>query len=172
MERPIGVLALDPGTRRTGLALFEGRELVYGKVRDFGHQKSKRQLLHLGTKLLETEILRFRPQVLAIEKTLLYKNKNTDKLQSLGRAYRRIGAKYGLRVVELAPRTVRSIVCQNGNATKRIVAEQVCRHFPELHIHLEQTHFWKETYWGHMYDAVAVGLAHLIEEGVVRRLPW
>lgn len=164
--RPLSILAIDPGTRTTGLALFEGPELVYGKVKDFGFQKSTKKLLELAETLITNEIRRFQPHAIIVEQTFFYRNKNTSKLIVLAQEFKAIAKAHGIPVVEYAPKTARKVVMGDGNAVKRTVAETLCRRYPELSIHLQQTHLWKESYWHNMFDAVALGLCHLINEEI------
>jgi hypothetical protein len=47
---------------------------------------------------------------------------------------------------------------EKERATKRDVARIVIQRFPQLAQHFHPGDFWRERYWGHMFDAVAVGL--------------
>lgn len=163
--RPVALLAVDPGSRKTGLAVFEGTELVDHCVKDFGYHPELATILRGTRRLIEDHIRYFRPQVLALERTFgAYRNKDISRLLAVVREIKAVAGEHSLPIVEYAPRTARLIVVGNGNATKREVAETVCVPYPDLLIHLEQTHLWKETYWSNMYDAVCVGLAYLIEK--------
>lgn len=162
-RRPLSLLAIDPGSRRTGYAVFEGTELVLGRVKDFGYQRHTNTVVRGARKLVEDQIRYFRPQILVLERTFAgYRNKDISKLVAVSEEIRTVAREQALPLVEYAPRTARLVVLGNGNATKSQVAEALCLRYPELRIHLEQTHLWKETYWSNCYDAVCVGLAYLV----------
>lgn len=164
-RRPLSILAVDPGTRRTGVAVFEGQELVLGKVRDFGFQRSTATIQREARRLVEDHVRYFRPHMLVLERTFsAYQNKDISKLVAVSEAIRAVARERAIPLVEYAPRTARLLVIGNGNATKRQVAEALCIRYPELRIYLEQTHLWKETYWSNCFDAVCVGLAHLVDQ--------
>jgi len=166
-RRPVAVLAVDPGTRRTGVAVFEGTELVHGRVRDFDYQREIGPVLRGTRRLIEDQIRYFHPQILVLERTFPgYRNKDISKLIAVSDEIRAVAREHSLPIVEYAPRTARLIVCGDGNATKREVAERVCLSYPELRVHLEQTHLWKDTYWSNLFDAACVGLAYLIEKRI------
>lgn len=164
-QRPLSILAVDPGSRRVGYAVFEGTELVFGRVKDFGYQRHMNTVVRGTRRLIEDQIRYFRPQILVLERTFAgYRNKDISKLVAVSEEIRTVARERALPIVEYAPRTARLIVLGNGNATKGQVAEALCLRYPELRIHLQQTHLWKETYWSNCYDAICVGLAYLIEK--------
>lgn len=163
--RPLSILAIDPGSRRIGYAVFEGTELVFGRVKDFGYQRHLSTVVRGTRRLVEDQIRYFKPQLLVLERTFAgYRNKDISKLVAVSEEIRTVAREQALPIVEYAPRTARLIVLGNGNATKTQVAEALCLRYPELRIHLEQTHLWKETYWSNCYDAVCVGAAYLVEK--------
>lgn len=165
IQRPVALLAVDPGSRRTGFAVFEGTELVHGGVKDFGFQRATATVLRGTRRLIEDQIRYFDPEVLVVERTFAgYRNKDISKLLAVAEVVRAVAREHSLPIVEYAPRTARLIVVGDGNATKRHVAEAVCLRYPEYQIHLEQTHLWKETYWSNFFDAGCVGLAYLVEK--------
>jgi Holliday junction resolvasome RuvABC endonuclease subunit len=156
-------LAIDPGTRRTGLALLDGQHLVFARVKDFHAPISKKALLAAGRRLIEDQIRIFRPTEILLERTYFYARKDTSRLIALVHEFKAVAREHAIPVIEIGPRTVRKILVNDGNAVKKTVAETVCLYFPELSIHLKQTHNWKNDYWSDAYDATALGLARLIE---------
>jgi Holliday junction resolvasome RuvABC endonuclease subunit len=169
VTRPPIVIAIDPGSRLCGIAVFEGTAFVHGRVHDFGYQRTRKRLVALTRSLLEREIRLFRPDVLAIEANYLWKNKITTKLTSVSNEFRAVAREHGLEVVDLSPRHARLVVVGDGNAVKSDVAETICVRYPELSVHLDYDKYKKTRFWGNLYDACCVGLAYLIEKGHVRR---
>ena len=167
IKRPLSVLAVDPGTRCMGYALFEGQDLVLGKVKDLRHQRWTKKLLQLATDSFEQHLRLFRPHVIVFESCHFPNSKNGTKLAVVIEELKAVAKRHGLPVFEYAPRTARKIVVHDGNATKRKVAETICQRYPQLYVHLEQSKAWQDTYWGHMFDASCVGMAFLIERKII-----
>lgn len=152
------ILAIDPGTREMGIALVDQGELVYHGVRTLRRRQSPRDTLDQGRKVVLRLIRDFRPTLLAVEKTFFANNRNAALLNVLGDEIKAIGQRKGLRVVALAPSTIKKAVCGNGRATKREVAHVVVARYPELKVYLSEDRKWKEQFHANMFDAVALAL--------------
>lgn len=162
-KTPTRILSIDPGTRETGVAVLEGRELIYWGVKAPKKRGSPQTLLKNGRAIIRRLIEFYQPDIVAIEKTFVGSNKSTALLNVLSDEFKALAKKHKLAVYEFAPKTVRKWVCKNGKATKREVAKIIAAQYPELTIHLSQDRKWKEKYWQNMFDAVAVGLTCLDE---------
>jgi len=163
-KKPMRILAIDPGTRETGVAVLEGRELIYWGVKGFKKRGcSPQTLLKNGRRMILRVLEYYEPDVIAIEKTFVGSNKSASLLNVLADEFKALAKKNKLKAYEYAPKTVRKWVCKNGKATKREVAKIIASQYPELTIYISQDRGWKEKYWQNMFDAVAVGLACLDE---------
>ena len=113
------ILAIDPGTRYMGYALLEGGKPVYYgvkviKTRDrFPHERLKE-----ARAVILALIQDFRPRILAIEKTFFSNNRNVALLNVLFEEIKAIGRRKGLKVISLAPSTIKRNVWGNGRARK------------------------------------------------------
>jgi crossover junction endodeoxyribonuclease RuvC len=154
----IRILAIDPGTRLMGVALLEGRKLVYHEVKVIKKQKSPSDTLKVGRKVILRLINDFAPQVLVVEKTFFANNRNSSLLNVFFDEIKAIGRRKGLRVVSYAPSTVKKFICGNGRATKLEVANVIVSKYPELKVYLSQDRAWKEEFHQNMFDAVALGI--------------
>ncbi|PIR93043.1 hypothetical protein COT99_02980 [Candidatus Falkowbacteria bacterium CG10_big_fil_rev_8_21_14_0_10_43_10] len=72
-----------------------------------------------------------------------------------------LARKEKMKIYEFSPRTVRKIVCGNGNASKKEAAQIICSLYPELKIYLNQDRRYKELYWGHAFDSAGLGVCYL-----------
>jgi len=153
------ILAIDPGTRHIGIAVLQGRELVYHGVVTMPHRRSP-EAIRRNTKALLGELLRdFRPTVLAVEENSIGSNRTKSLLHNVVSETRKIGRREGVEVVTKAASTVKKVVTGNGRASKEEVSRAVARSFPELRAYLRQTAKWRARYHGNMFDAVAIALA-------------
>jgi crossover junction endodeoxyribonuclease RuvC len=123
MRRPIRILGIDPGLRRTGWGLVEsdGSRLIYvacGSVETSGK-------LNLGVRLVALHdglcrvIADFKPDEAAVESTFV--NVNGSATLKLGQARgiaMLVPAQAGLEVAEYAPNTVKKSIVGAGHGDK------------------------------------------------------
>ena len=152
------ILALDPGTRKMGVALLEGKGLLYHEVKVFaGDRNPERQLREARTAVLRM-LKDFRPNVLAMERTFVTTNRRMALLHVLADEIVAAARRRKIRVVTFAPGTIKKHVTGDGHASKPVVAIAVTQRFPELSVYLTQDRKWKARHHANMFDAVAVGL--------------
>lgn len=104
----------------------------------------------------------FNPVILAVEKTFFANNRNSALLNVFADEIVAIGKRKRVTISSLAANSVRKIICMNGTATKREVAEEIARRYPELSPYLSSDRRWKEEFFYNMFDAVALGVAATI----------
>ena len=152
------ILALDPGTRKMGVALLEGERLVYHGVNAFPGGRSPRRRLRDAHGAVARLLNDFRPDVLAMEGAFVTGNRRVALLNVLADEIQAIAGNRGLPVMRFAPATVKKHVTGDGHASKDAVARAAARVFPELVVYLTQDRKWKTLHHANMFDAVAVGL--------------
>jgi len=151
------ILAIDPGTREMGVAVFEGKQLVYYGVKTVRGRRSPAEVLRRIQEITASLITRYRPSCLAIEKMFLVQ-KSASLLVVAAEEIKATGRQHGLEIYEYAPTFVRKLICNSGRATKEQTAKVVTRRFPELRPYLEQKTKWEALYYANMFDAVALAL--------------
>jgi Holliday junction resolvasome RuvABC endonuclease subunit len=151
------ILAIDPGTRKMGIAILERKELIYSAVKVL-----KRTIPHELLEEAKRTILRliddFKPEFLAVEKPFFFQYKRLRLLATLVEEIEILGRKRKLKVFAYFPKTIRKLLVGDGNATKEQVARVLAAKYPDLTIYLRQDRLWKEKHWQNMFDAIAVGL--------------
>lgn len=153
------LLALDPGTKEMGIALLDGSELVDYRVKTFRNERSPHTLLTEGKRTMERLLREEHPDVVVIEKPFFAKTRRSALLTFLVQELRARVRHGEVTLREYGPRRVREVLLGNPRATKRDIAREVARRFPELAQHLHPGDHWREKYWSHVFDAVALGLA-------------
>jgi len=151
------ILAIDPGTREMGIVLLEGPSLIHHAVKTIRNRSSAHEILKEGRKIILRLLDDFRPGVLAVEKTFL-SGKRTALFNVFADEILSLGKKKGIKVMSIAPNTVKKFICGDGRATKEEVAQVVVGRFPELKVYLNQNSKWKMRYHENMFDAVALAL--------------
>ncbi len=159
MKQNNRILAIDPGTHYIGVAVLDGMKLTYYGVKSLSNRKSPHDTLTEGRKVIHALIDDFKPKKLAVEKTFFANNRDSGLLNVFADEIVAIGKRKQLRVTSLAANVVRKEICGSGWATKRDVAQEVCRRFPELVPYRSSDRRWKEEYFYNMFDAVALGVA-------------
>ena len=158
-KRDKRILAIDPGTRYIGVAVLDCTKLVYYGVKTLSRQKSPHDILTEGRRVIRNLIDDFKPDILAVEKTFFANNRNSALLNVFADEIVAIGKRKRMAVISLAANVVRKAICDNGWATKRDVAQEICRRVPELLPYLSSDRRWKEEFYLNMFDAVALGIA-------------
>lgn len=159
--KPPMLLCLDPGTKDMGVALLEGHDLLDYRVKTFRNGRKPHDLLGQARAAMVQLLAEMRPDVVVIEKPFFAQTRRSALLTFLVQELRGRVLRKQVRLQEYEPRQVKEILLGNPKATKREVAEYVARRFPELRQHLHPGDFWRERYWSHVFDAVALGLAEL-----------
>lgn len=151
------ILAIDPGTKEVGIAVFENADLVYYAVKTVRDRGTAQSILQQVAKITSDLIVKFGPESLAIEKMFIVQ-KSAALLSVAAEEMKSVARSCRLDVFEYSPKAVRKFICQNGAATKRDVAQVVAARYPELARHLRTRNKWDEKYYANIFDAVAVGL--------------
>jgi Holliday junction resolvasome RuvABC endonuclease subunit len=163
------ILAIDPGTKTTGVAVLENDELLYYGVKTIRRPKSPQEVLLEAGRIVMNLIDFYQPTILAIEKPFLVQ-KSASLLIVLVEEMKVVGQRVGLRVFEYPPTFVRKRLCQSGRATKHETAVFVAQRYPELSRLLHRTSLFEQRYYSHVFDAVAVGI--ICSEEVEKAIPF
>jgi Holliday junction resolvasome RuvABC endonuclease subunit len=155
------VLAIDPGTRYWGIAVFRDEKLSESMVKVLTANHSPANRLKEAKKVFASLIEDFEPETLVLEKPFFFWSKQAHFLDTLVDELKSLARKQKMAFYQYSPRTVRKVVCGNGNTTKKEMAKFLTSLYPSLIIHFKQEKRYKELYWGHMFDAVGVGVCHL-----------
>ena len=157
------ILAIDPGTKYMGYAGFIDGELADHGVKAIRQNGALRIMLNHIETVVSRLITEKKPNVIIMEKNNFSQIRQNVRLAIVAQRLRTISRQYRVRFVEFDARTVRKIVCQNGNATKRELARTVCTRYPELKPYLSSDKRWKERYYQNIFDAIGCGMAYLIK---------
>jgi len=158
------VLAIDPGTKEMGVAVFHGESLEYFGVKTINRKKTSVDRLNLAMKIVIDMIRLHRPQVLVMEKSFFYKTKRSSVLNVLTSEIRKYAFNKGMRLSGYAPTAVKKLISGSGKANKAEVARNVVKYYPELKRYLHFREDWRIKYWQNMFDAVALGIMFQMRE--------
>src|SRR3989304_4371117 len=164
MRKPIPrILAIDPGSKEMGIAFLEGEyDLAYHVVKTFKCDRAPRVILKVVRRTIGRLISYFQPDTLVLERLFYIQQNGSPLLKKVYHELKVIGRKNRLKVIELAPNTIRKTIVDDGRATKLEVARSLAFQFPQLQGSLveDRKKKMRQKYWFNMFDAVAAAVAY------------
>jgi len=153
-KRLIKILAINPGTRYIGVAVFEGPELLDWRVKVTKGRWSKEKPNKLML-IVRSFIDRYEPDVLAIKK--LQCSRSSENLNRLIHRIKQLSKRKGLRVHQYSIKEVEKFFFPEGKTNKRKLAEILALKYPELSHELKKEKANKNPYHIRMFEAAALG---------------
>ena len=154
MPEALKILAVNPGTRYLGLAVFSGAELSNWEVKVLKGRWSKAKLQRI--KEILTEICdTYQPNVLAIKR--LHPARESINLHLLALRIREFARKKGMKVCQYSIEEVKNFFLSQGRKNKKGLAEIIASRHPELENELKKEKENKNPYHLRMFEAVALG---------------
>ena len=111
-HKPVRILAIDPGIRGMGFAVFEGENLIRYGVKNLGKQRLSEKILTKGKHAIHDLIQKFSPGVLVLGKITHLTNKKNPVLRKLVSNIKRIARKRKIKIYEYEPDTARKFIYQ------------------------------------------------------------
>jgi len=151
------ILAVDPGTREMGVAVFEGSDLLYYGIKTVSHRQEIDDVCGSAAKIIRQFIAAYQPRSVALVRRLVIQS-NCERLVAVIHEVKRAAEGEGVAVYEYAPKSVRRFLCGPKRATKQHLARIISSRYPELAQYAEGRGVWEELYYARMFAAVAAGL--------------
>lgn len=161
------ILAVSPGVRYLGVAVFKGDELVHWAIKVLRTKgMSRRQVAAKARKVVERLMDDYGADVLAIEEPLSKRLRYSPTLRAIIARLEELGRKKARKACIVPARTVRKHLCQGAKPTKMNVEKAIAtRYYPWLYRRYakdrhkdERGHWWKRKYHAPLFDAVALGI--------------
>jgi Holliday junction resolvasome RuvABC endonuclease subunit len=156
--RETKILAVDPGSREMGVALFKNDELLYYGVKNIRAQQSYLKKEAKAERIINLLIEEYRPEILAINQPRIVQT-GAELLGAVTREIKCAAKKEKLITYERASKVVRQFICGQGKATRLEASKRIAARYPELSRYIDRRSKWEELYYGKMFAAIAVGLA-------------
>ncbi len=148
------VLAINPGTRYLGLAVFYGNYLKDWRTKALKGPWSKEKLKNTLS-IVSAWIDRYEPEILVVKK--LHPSRSSKSLDTLAGKVEQRGLKDGLTVRRYSIKELEAFLCHDAPKNKRNLAEAVAARYPELYVELMTERVRKNPYHIRMFEAVALG---------------
>jgi len=148
------ILAINPGTRYLGIAVFEGPELLDWRMKVIRGKWSKdKQQKTLVT--VRTLIERYQPDILAIKK--LHRSRSSGNLNQLVSRIKQYSKRKGLKVYQYSIKELEAFFFGEAKANKNKLAEILTSKYPFLSHEFNKENANKNSYHIRVFEAVALG---------------
>lgn len=153
-KKPIIVLAINPGTRYLGIAVFQGPELRDWRIKAFKGKWSKEKMVNIKT-IISGFIEQYEPNALAIKK--LHPSRSSLNLKTLVTQIKRLCQRKGLKIYEYSIKDLDNFFAPEEKINKKNMSEMVAFHYPVLFNEFNKEKISKNPYYLRMFEAVALG---------------
>jgi Holliday junction resolvasome RuvABC endonuclease subunit len=149
------ILGIDPGTRQIGISVFKGEELMFYALKTIKEETPAKTLAKLR-KILETLILKYRIEHVAIEKPVFVQQERSF-VKDIYEEIKEFIKQRNLGLAEHHPKMVMTRICEKGSATKQNTALVLARRYRELSKYVKPSNSRQTHYFAPLFDAIAVG---------------
>ncbi len=155
------LVAVDPGGREIGCAVFADDELRYYGVKGI-KAKGIEDAQGEAARIVRSLVAEYQPFRFALARRIVL-HQPAERLAHIARTVRRTALDEGVALYERAPKAVRQFVCGHDRATKREAVEKLAARYPELRQYVEGRTPSETLYYERMFSAVATGLMCAVE---------
>ena len=159
-SQPEVILAIAPGKREVGLAVFVDADLVYVSVKTIRKRKSGNFLLKEITGILQKLFEGFSIKIVVTKSINQYQKLSPDLIKIVERI-KIESAQKGLQVIEITLEEIKSVLCKSEKATEKKAFEALLTTYPELVRYWNRPNKWQNDYYAFLFSAVAVGEVYL-----------
>jgi len=153
-KKLLKILAINPGTRYIGVAVFEGQELKEWRVKVFRGKWSKKKLRRIKMLMCDT-IDKHGADVLAIKKLQPYRSsKNLNQLTSV---IKRLSKRRGLKVYQYSIKDLKAFYSPEERINKRKLAQLMAFRYPSLWYEFKRERNNRNPYYTRVFEAAAIG---------------
>ena len=151
------ILAVNPGTKYLGLAVFQGTDLVYWAVKVL-KGKWSREKIRRAEKILSDLIDQHNVTVMTLKR--LHSSRSSRNLNCLVASIERLAKKKGLRLRHYTLSDLKNFLAPDLRVTKLDLAGLVAARYRFLLPHLEGERKHRHLYFLQMFEAIAAGIRH------------
>jgi RNase H-fold protein (predicted Holliday junction resolvase) len=172
ISKPNRILAIYPGVKEMGFAVFDEETLIRFGVKNLRNGKNPEKILERGKKVITDLKKKFNPGVLVLGIPDHPKRTKNPLLKKLVRAIQETAKKERMKVYEYEPSAARELIYKEGKPTRGNVARFIASLYPELEAYVPRTRriLWskKDFYWLNAFEACTLALAY-VEKSRVRK---
>lgn len=148
------ILAINPGSKYVGIAVFAGHELIDWRVRVIKGKWSATKLQRIIL-LVHSFIDRYQPDVLAIKR--LHRSRGSANLKQLVSRIKQLSKRKRLRIYQFSIKELENFFSPQQRINKAELAAILTSRYPELLSEFNKEQSNKNRYHIRMFEAVALG---------------
>lgn len=153
-KKILKILAINPGTRYLGIAVFEGPELLDWRVKVIkGKWSKEKQQKTLAVARLFMD--QYEPDVLAIKK--LHRSRSSGNLNQLVSRIKQHSKRKGLKIYQYSIKELEAFFFGEAKANKNKLAEVLASKYPFLVHEFNKERSNRNSYHIRVFEAVALG---------------
>lgn len=157
---PNTILAIAPGTRELGIAIFIGGNLAYVSVKTITNRNSKEFLLKEIGSILQKLFQSFSIGIVIAKAISQYQQLSPD-LEQILVYIKSETIRKGLQLIEISLEQIKSVLCKSEKPTEKEAFEALLSTYPELERYWNRPNKWQDDYYAFLFSAVAVGEVYL-----------
>ena len=152
------VLAINPGSRYLGLAVFYGPDLREWCIKTTGREggTKRHEVIRAA---IEKIIERYGIDSVAMKRP--HASRSSPFLEVIKKQTQQVGAKQNLLMSEYSIQEMKNFFDPYKTKNKRQLMEEVAIRYPDLYIELEREKKHKNPYRIRMFEAIALGIVHV-----------
>ena len=128
-KKPLTIIGISPGTRYTGVAVFQGSELMDWRVKNV-EGKQPKEKMRKAIMILSGLIERHEPDVLAIKK--IHPSRTSPNLNRLVGRIKEFSKRKGLEVYQYSIKELESFFHPEGRINRNYASIEECNHKASL----------------------------------------
>lgn len=151
------ILAIAPGNREFGIAVFIGIELFYYSVKTLNPKNSlPDQISGLFRKFFRW----FNPQIVVLKPINQYQTLS-NSLEFVVKQIKFEAEQKDLQIVEITFEQIKHELCRGGKSTQKNAFRSLLSDYPELKRFWNRPNKWQNDYYAFLFSAIAVGSVYL-----------
>lgn len=154
-EESLTILAINPGTKYIGIAIFQPPDLVYWGIRVLKGKWSQEKIRNVEI-ALQNHIDKYHVNLLVLKK--LHASRSSRNLNYLVKLIKELAKKKGIELSFYSLSDVKEFLAAGMKTNKMAIAEIVTKRYPFLIHELEREKKHKHPYFVRMFEAIAAGI--------------
>jgi RNase H-fold protein (predicted Holliday junction resolvase) len=154
------ILAIAPGSREFGVAVFSERELIYFAVRTLPRGRSAALQKEEVSELLLELFANFKPQLVVLRAVSKYQQTSVA-LREIVKFVKRQAKAREIPVTEISLEQVKSFFQDAGKDTQKRAFQTLANLYPELRQFSSRPSKWQSDYYHNLLSAVLIGVVCL-----------
>ncbi len=154
------ILAIAPGKREFGIAVFSGRELIYFAIRTVSRRHSDELQKEEIIELLKELFTCFNPQLVALKAISKYQQTSVS-LKGIVKLIKRRAKAEQVPAIEISHKQVKSFFEDAEKRTQKNAFQMLVLLYPELRQFFSRPNRWQNDYYRNLLSAVSVGFVCL-----------